>query len=661
MSSIRRFVGALAVLAAVTAALAAVAVFLGAAPISPGGVVRALVGLGGDVESLVVLGLRLPRIAAALLAGAALAVAGAGFQALTRNPLADPAILGVSGGAAFGVVVAQLMGFGTTVVAALGLTTAAFAGALVSAVVVYLIAARDGQLPLQTLLLAGVIVGLFFSAAITVLISIVEFDRLAGVIHWMLGNLRPLPGGALSVFAALVAGGLWLILDGARQLNLLALGEESARQLGVEGERLKRRVFVGASLLTAVVVAFAGPIGFVGLIVPHGVRLVLGPDNRMLVPAALLAGAGFLLAADTLARSIIAPGEMPVGVITAFCGAPFFVYLLRSRHLMMRADGEPRSQHVPRDGSASRSREARRGEPMNPDQRSGVAGDEGAGTTADTGLQTSLVQFRDVSFAYPEAGHGQARRFRLAGITFDVLVGEILAVIGPNSAGKTTLIRLLSGVVTSLSGAIRVEGRPLAAMSAAEIARRVAVVPQDLPPDLPFTVAEMVLMGRYPHDPGRFFESDVDRARCRSAMAEMGVLELASLPVNRLSGGERQRAVLARALAQEPRLLVLDEPTTHLDLRYQAEMIALVRRLQRTRGLTTLIVSHDLNLAAEVGDRVLLLHEGQVERIGTPEAVFDETTLARVYGCPVVVEKHPTTRRPAVHIAWPEGGGTNTA
>jgi iron complex transport system permease protein len=284
------------------------------------------------METVVVLGLRLPRIAAALLAGGALAVAGVGFQALTRNPLADPSLLGISSGAAFGVVLGQIFGVGTTALAVLGLTAFAFAGAMVATGVVYLIAASDGRLPLHTLLLAGVIVGLFFGAAITVVISVVEVDRLAGVIHWMLGNLRPISGGALLVFVGLLGIGVFLILGRARQLNLLALGEESAWQLGIDAEALKLRVFVGSSLLTAAVVAFAGPIGFVGLIVPHAVRIVLGPDNRVLVPAALLAGATFLLVADTVARNVIAPSELSVGVVTAFCGAPFFVYLLRSRY-----------------------------------------------------------------------------------------------------------------------------------------------------------------------------------------------------------------------------------------------------------------------------------------------------------------------------------------
>jgi iron complex transport system permease protein len=281
---------------------------------------------------VVTLGLRLPRIAVAMLAGGALAVAGVAFQGLTRNPLAEPAVLGVSSGAAFGVVVAQIFGLGLGALAALGVTAFAFAGALLAAAAVWLIAAAPGGFGVQTMLLAGVIVGIFFSSAITVLISIVDVNRLGGVIHWLLGNLAPVPAGPLALFALLAAAGVWLVLGRARELNLLALGEEAALQLGVNAEGLKRRVFAGAALLTGTVVAFAGPIGFVGLIVPHGLRGFLGHDHRLLVPASLVAGAAFLLLADTLARNVVAPAELSVGVITSFCGAPFFVYLLRTRY-----------------------------------------------------------------------------------------------------------------------------------------------------------------------------------------------------------------------------------------------------------------------------------------------------------------------------------------
>ncbi|HEV8471210.1 MAG TPA: iron ABC transporter permease [Methylomirabilota bacterium] len=333
MTDARRLATALLALGVVLLALATAALFVGSAGLSPGAVARALTGRAeaGSVEAIVTLGLRLPRVVAAVLAGAGLAVAGVGFQALTRNPLAEPSVLGVSSGAAFGVVLAQILGFESGLVAMLGVTVFAFGGALLAAAIVYAIATLPGGIAVQTLLLAGVIVGIFFSSAITVIISIVDFNRLSGVIHWLLGNLAPIPRASLALFAALAAAGVWLVLRHARELNLLALGEEPARQLGVDAERLKRRVFVAAALLTGTVVAFAGPIGFVGLIVPHLLRGVLGPDNRLLVPTAAVAGGAFLLAADTLARNVVAPAELSVGVITAFCGAPFFVWMLRSR------------------------------------------------------------------------------------------------------------------------------------------------------------------------------------------------------------------------------------------------------------------------------------------------------------------------------------------
>jgi iron complex transport system permease protein len=330
----RRLASALVVLGALLVAVAAVALFVGSAGLSAGAVARAVTGRADaeSVERVVTLGLRLPRILVALVAGGALAVAGVGFQGLTRNPLAEPSVLGVSSGAAFGVVLAQIIGLGRSTLEALAVTAFAFGGALLAAAAVYLIARVPGGVSVQTLLLAGVIVGIFFGAAITVLISIVDFDRLGGVVHWLLGNLGPVPPGPLTLFTGLAGAGVLVVLRHARELNVLALGEESAAQLGVDAERLKRRIFVGAALLTGTVVAFAGPIGFVGLIVPHALRGVLGQDHRLLVPTSAIAGAAFLLAADTVARNVVAPAELSVGVITAFCGAPFFVYVLRTRH-----------------------------------------------------------------------------------------------------------------------------------------------------------------------------------------------------------------------------------------------------------------------------------------------------------------------------------------
>jgi iron complex transport system ATP-binding protein len=264
-----------------------------------------------------------------------------------------------------------------------------------------------------------------------------------------------------------------------------------------------------------------------------------------------------------------------------------------------------------------------------------------------------LVEFLDVAYAYPQPERPRAGTFSLAGVSFAIEAGEVFGVIGPNSAGKTTLLRLLTRVLGPTRGEVRLAGRPIQHLPHAELARQIAVVPQDAPRPFPFSVEQLVLMGRYPHGPGRFFESREDRALALAAMEATGVRHLAALPLEQLSGGERHRAMLARALAQQPRLLVLDEPTSHLDLRYQAETAALLRSVNVERGMTVLLVSHDLNLAAEVCDRLLLLGGGRVARVGTPAEVLRREPLAAVFGCAVVVDVNPASGRPVVQVAWP--------
>ena len=268
-----------------------------------------------------------------------------------------------------------------------------------------------------------------------------------------------------------------------------------------------------------------------------------------------------------------------------------------------------------------------------------------------------LVEFAGVGFGYPRPERAREGGFSVTDVSFSIEAGEIFGVIGPNSAGKTTLLRLLTRVVRADRGEIHLAGRAIAPLAHAELARQIAVVPQESPRPFPFTVEQLVLMGRYPHGPGRYFESDEDRALARAAMVATGVLELADLPLEQLSGGERQRAMLARALAQQPTLLVLDEPTSHLDLRYQLETAALLRRVNAEQGTTVLLVSHDLDLAAEVCDRLLLLDRGRVARVGAPATVLERSVLEAVFKCPVAVDLNPTSGRPLVRVAWPSGPG----
>jgi iron complex transport system ATP-binding protein len=267
---------------------------------------------------------------------------------------------------------------------------------------------------------------------------------------------------------------------------------------------------------------------------------------------------------------------------------------------------------------------------------------------------TPLVELREVEFAYPPAGGPVPRRpFAIHALSATVADGEIFGVIGPNASGKTTLIRLLSRVLVPARGEILIAGRPLGALARAAVARDIAVVPQDVPQGFPYSVEELVLMGRYPHSPRRLFETDDDREHARQALAATGALDLRGERFDRLSGGERQRVMLARALAQRPRLLVLDEPTAHLDLRHQVECVGLLRRLNRESGLGIVLVSHDLNMAAEICDRVLLLDRGAAAGVGVPKVVLTEATLEAVYGCRIAVGTHSATGRPTVQLIWP--------
>lgn len=282
-------------------------------------------------ESSIILELRLPRTISGILVGAALSLSGAVLQALLRNPLADPFVLGISSGAAVGAVLAILVGLGSTFLGIYAVPGAAFGGALLTLLLVYFIARVEGRIPTQTMLLSGVIVSSFFSAIIMFLISVTSNEQIHSVMFWLMGNLEYSASQSLGVIFLYFLVGSAVLFFLAKDLNILVLGEETASELGVEVERVKKIAFVFASLITGAVVSVSGLIGFVGLVVPHVVRMIWGPDHRFLLPASALMGAMLLVVADTIARTVLAPSEIPVGVVTAMGGAPFFVYLLRKK------------------------------------------------------------------------------------------------------------------------------------------------------------------------------------------------------------------------------------------------------------------------------------------------------------------------------------------
>jgi iron complex transport system permease protein len=319
-----------------------VALKFGAVPVSlyalGRDLLRVFLGQSSQISSdygLIIQNIRLPRIILGIIVGASLSVAGTSFQALLRNPLADPYVLGVSSGAALGAILALIAEPHLTLAPAFGALLTplcAFAGAAVTITAVYFLGRREGRIDSTTLLLAGVISGSFLSAIIVFLMSTVNSSNTRGMVFWVMGNLSTSFQKSVYLFLAVgffVATGV--IYATANDLNILLSGEKEAMHLGVDVRRVRFVVYIAASLLTGLAVSVSGAVGYVGLIVPHVMRLIFGSDHRTLLPTSALGGAIAVVAADALARIVVAPNELPVGAVTAVAGAPLFIYLLRRR------------------------------------------------------------------------------------------------------------------------------------------------------------------------------------------------------------------------------------------------------------------------------------------------------------------------------------------
>lgn len=283
-----------------------------------------------DSTETIILGIRLPRVILAGLVGAGLSVAGATYQGLFRNPLADPYLIGAAQGASLGAIIGFLL---PTAWAFSGVGTIplfAFIGAIIATAFVYGLARSGKTLPVTTLILAGVALSALLSSIVSYLV-ITSGERMHGIIFWLMGSFSLSQWSDVALVLPYIVVGVGVIMLYARPLNIMQLDEEQAQQLGINVERTKLILLAAATLITAASVSFVGTIGFVGIIIPHAVRLIWGADHRFLLPLSVLTGAIFMIAADLLARTVQAPTEIPIGVITAICGAPFFLYLLRRR------------------------------------------------------------------------------------------------------------------------------------------------------------------------------------------------------------------------------------------------------------------------------------------------------------------------------------------
>jgi cobalamin transport system permease protein len=335
--TLHRWLAVMGVLIVASVAVLVVCLQFGATSVEMRTVVAAILNMlhtnqidaaGLGTSGVIMVQIRFPRVLMGFLVGSSLAGVGVTLQALLRNPLADPYVLGVSSGAALGASLAMLFGIGTAFALLPALPLFGFIGGLLSLVLIYRLAQSQGRLPVHSLLLAGVILNAILTALIMFITSIMEPNRSAGLMAWLMGSLTAPDYPALAMFIVYLGAVLVMLMQKAQMLNVLTLGEETARSLGIETERVKKQLFALTALLTGAVVSVSGMIGFVGMVVPHAVRMLFGSDHRLLLPASALVGGMFLVVADTIARTVLAPAEIPVGIVTALAGGPFFLYLL---------------------------------------------------------------------------------------------------------------------------------------------------------------------------------------------------------------------------------------------------------------------------------------------------------------------------------------------
>jgi len=286
------------------------------------------------------------------------------------------------------------------------------------------------------------------------------------------------------------------------------------------------------------------------------------------------------------------------------------------------------------------------------DDSANTVGYEVAHMMNDQFSSNVAYSLEDVTFSYSRGKRAESEAV-LKGLSCLILSGRVLGILGPNGSGKSTLLKLLARVYLPQNGTIEILGESLSGLSQLNVAKRVALVPQETLQVFPFTIAEMVLMGRSPHHQGWggwHWEDSQDWAVAQNAMEELDVAQLGDRLVTEVSGGERQRAVIARALVQEPQILLLDEPTAFLDLHHQLDIARIIKRLNRERGLTVILVSHDLNLASQYCDQVLLLNQGRLAAMGSPQTVIKPEVIEAVYGCSVLVDRHPQSGLPRVSL-----------
>ncbi|MBI5193570.1 MAG: iron ABC transporter permease [Nitrospirae bacterium] len=339
MLTLRRWLSITTLLMVTSIAIVFIAMLFGSEVLRPLDTLNSLISFirghsGSETGLTILFNLRLPRILLALVVGGSLAVTGGIFQTILKNPLADPYLLGISGGAALGVIISLFSNININIYGFTSTTFMAFTGALLTLFIVYRLSRVNNKISPQTMLMMGVMVNAVIFAIIMFFTSVVNSNQMFRVFFWLLGYLSSPDYVSLTVISLLSLAGMVIILYHARLLNVLTLDDDTAQSLGINLESVRRRIFIAGALLITAGVSVCGPIGFIGIMVPHAVRLLIGIDYRLLIPVSFVGGGILLIAADAVARSIISPAEIPVGIITSLAGAPFFIYLMRKKRLV---------------------------------------------------------------------------------------------------------------------------------------------------------------------------------------------------------------------------------------------------------------------------------------------------------------------------------------
>lgn len=595
--------------AGLLASIAALAVGLALGPAPWSAAQLARMAWGGDAAAqAILLHVRAPRTLGAWLVGAALSLAGLLLQTATHNPVADPYLIGTSAGATLSAVLAVplLLQLGDALGLPLGNAlawlqpAAALAGAMAAAWLTFALA-RGHRNSAERVLVGGLVITAFGGAATSFALTRLSDVRLRAATQWLMGgvalpDLQAALPGALAIALAL----LWS-MRGVTGLQALSLGDEAAHGLGLDASRVGRRAMGWAALLSAVAVSLAGIVGFVGLLVPHALRLWLGRDLRALLPGAVLLGGAALTILDALCRVVVAPGELPLGILTALLGCPVLVVLIR---------GSGQSTPVPVVRAARHPVQAQ-------------------GYVAATALQVSA-----------------RTRNLLTGVDLRWPAPGLVAVVGPNGSGKTTLLRALAGLAAVSGGQVGGD-----AGAHAVRAGLCTYLPQDPELSQQSTVRELVAIGRHralAEDWGWRLQGRLPKhelQRIEEALARVDLLDRAQDPLSQLSGGERQRALVAMTLAADAKVLLLDEPTASLDWSQARRVLEDLHRQAQQLGLLVVVSLHDLPLAVEWADRIAVLDRGQLVADGGPQDPAVRAAVLRVLGATLPAEPGPAASR----------------